>query len=212
MTVEHDPQSPDGLYLYAVARSRSRRTREPSGRDALIRVRYRDLEALVRPTMYAVPEADDAGVVDHQRVVEGIMRKGTVLPAPFGIVFQGRRAVLRFIEDQYIALDEGLDFLDGAWEMRLHVLGDPDAPQLRAEAAQLYTDLRQMARAAIPLRADEGRLLSAAFLVDRTEWIRFADQVEDLDAAHPDLVFDLTGPWPPYDFVNVRFEPGHSGP
>lgn len=212
MTAEHDPQSPDGLYLYAVARSRNRRGRDTSGADALIRVRFRDLEAVVRPTTYAVPDVDDAGVVEHQRVVERIMRRASVLPAPFGIVFLGRRAVLRFIEDQYIALDEGLDFLDGGWEMRLHVLGDPDVPQLRAEAAQLYTDLRQAARAAIPLRTDEGRLLSAAFLVDRTEWIRFAEQVEDLDSAHPDLTFDLTGPWPPYDFVNVRFEPGHSGP
>lgn len=198
---------PDGLYLYAVCRSRSRRDKDGPGSDGLIRVRFRDLEALVRPVPYAVPDMGDASLVEHQRVVEIMMRRRTVLPAPLGMVFQGRRAVLRFIEDQYIALDEGLAFLDDTWEMRLHILGEKDEPQLRDEAARLYSELRNLARAAIPLPLDEGRLLSAAFLVERTEWIQFVEQAEDAAVANG-LIFDLTGPWPPYDFVNVRFEPG----
>jgi hypothetical protein len=201
--------APDGLYLYAVCRSRSRQEKDGSGADALIRVRFRDLEALVRPVPYAVPDLGDARLSEHQRVVETMMRRRTVLPAPLGLVFRGRRAVLQFIEDQYIALDEGLAFLDGAWEMRLHILGASDEPQLRDEAARLYSELRNLARAAIPLPAEEGRLLSAAFLVDRSEWILFLEQAEDVAVANG-LIFDLTGPWPPYDFVNVRFEPGQA--
>jgi hypothetical protein len=194
---------PDGLYLYGVVRSRRRPRRDARSARPLTRVRYRDLEAIVRPMAYELPEADEATLQDHQRVVESVMRRVTVLPAPFGLVFQGRRAVLRFLEDQYIVLDEGLSFLDEHWEIRLHILGDDEVGEIRNAASQLYSDLRRHARAAIPLPAGPGRLLSAAFLVERGSWIRFVEHAEDLNRAHPELVFDVTGPWPPYDFVKV---------
>lgn len=203
MSPDPETQTPDGLYLYAVTRSRSRRGRQDAD-ASLNRVRYRELEALVRPVPYALPELDPANVEEHQRIVDAVMRRATILPAPFGLVFQGRRAVLRFLEDQYMVLDEGLAFLEGHWELRLHIMGASDGEQLQALASELYSELRRFARAAIPLPVDEGRLLSAAFLVERSGWIRFVEQSEDLDQAHPELVFDVTGPWPPYDFVTVQ--------
>ena len=82
-----------GLYLYGVTRARSWRGTATEG-DPVIKVRYRDLEALVRPVPYRVPELDDEALADHQRKVDGTLRKGTILPAPFGLVFRGRRAVI----------------------------------------------------------------------------------------------------------------------
>jgi hypothetical protein len=207
MPSEPDSDVPlEGLYLFAIVRSRGRKA--AAGTDvegeALTSVRYRELEALVRSVPYAIPELDQARLADHQRVVDGVMRRVTVLPAPFGMVFQGRRALLRFLEDQYIVLDEGLSFLDGHWEMRLHMMGEADSERITATATQLYTELRRFARAALPLPVDGARVLSAAFLVDRAGWIRFVEQADDLNRAHPELVFDLTGPWPPYDFVKVQ--------
>jgi hypothetical protein len=201
-----DAEAPalDGLYLYAITRSRSRRARRADDLASLTRVRYREIEALMRPVPYTLPELDLARVEEHQQVVDAIMRRSTLLPVPFGMVFQGRRAVLQFLEDQYIVLDEGLAFLDGHWELRLHITGVSDGDPVQALAAELYSELRRFARAAIPLPLDEGRLLSAAFLVERGGWIRFVEQTEDLDQAHPELMFDVTGPWPPYDFVTVQ--------
>jgi hypothetical protein len=193
-----------GLYLYGVTRSRNWRATQPE-RDRLVKVRYRDLDALVRPVPFRVPELDAATVAEHQRLVEGSFRRGTILPAPFGMVFRGRRAVIRFLEDQYIILDEGLAFLDGLWELRLHISGeDDDDHSLTDLATHLYSELRRFARAAIPLRAGEGHLLSAAFLVERGAWIEFVERTDDLNASHPELSFDITGPWPPYDFVRMN--------
>lgn len=192
----------DGLYLYGVVRSRAWRAGGEG--DDMVRVRYRDLEALVRPAAYRVPRLDDSGVHEHQRFVEAAMRRGTILPAPFGVVFRGRRAAIRFLEDQYIALDEGLAFLDGHWELRLHIAGDPEEQDLKELATHLYSELRRFARAAIPLASGEGRLLSAAFLVERSAWIEFVERSDDLGTTHPELVFDVTGPWPPYDFVSFQ--------
>ncbi len=194
---------PGGLYLYGMARTRSWRSAGAEA-EGLVKVRYRDLEALVRPVPYAMPRLEDEAVREHQRFVESAMRRGTILPAPFGIVFRGRRATIRFLEDQYIALDEGLAFLDGHWELRVHVAGDEEDEELREITTNLYSELRRFARAAIPLATGDGRLMSAAFLVERGSWIEFIERSDDLDTNYPGLVFDVTGPWPPYDFVRIQ--------
>lgn len=192
-----------GLYFYGVVRTRGWRGRDS---DEVLRVRYRDLEALVRPGPYKLPAVDGPHVQAHHRIVEGAMRRGTVLPAPYGVVFRGRRALVRFLEDQYLALDEGLAFLEGHWELRVHATpsgGDDPTPELIDAAVHVYAELRRFARAAIPFPRDERRLLSAAFLVERGTWIDFVNRADDLVTAQPALSFDVTGPWPPYDFVRM---------
>jgi len=193
-----------GFYFYGVVRTRGWRGRG-EGEDVL-RVRYRDLDALVRAVPFKLPGLDPAHVQAHQRVVETIMRRATILPAPYGVVFRGRRALVKFLEDQYLALDEGLAFLEGHWELRIHATPrgteEPSA-ELEELAIQIYAELRRTARAAIPFPREGRRLLSAAFLVERGAWIEFVNRADDLVAAQPLLAFDITGPWPPYDFVRM---------
>jgi hypothetical protein len=143
------------IYFYGVARARTwrgGRVGQIAGEDVL-RVRYRDLEALVRPVAYEMPVMDEQQVQAHQRAVESAMRRGTVLPAPFGIVFRGRRQLIRLLQDQYLILDEGLSFFEGHWELRLHISTtaghEPDL-ELSDLAMQLYSELRRHARAAVP--------------------------------------------------------------
>ena len=207
--VSDAPQSPatlQAMYFYGVTRARGWR---PVGlgrgdEEDVVRIRYRDIEALVRPAMYELPPLDDVHVQAHQRAVERAMRRGTVLPAPYGIVFRGRRQLIRLLQDQYLVFDEGLSFLDGHWELRLHVVAAAESRQeLRDIAAQVYTELRRFARAAVPFPAEEKRLLSAGFLVERASWLEFMERAEEMGSAHPELAFDITGPWPPYDFVRI---------
>jgi hypothetical protein len=192
-----------GFYFYGVGRTRGWRGRGEV--EEVLRVRYRDLEALVRPVPFRLPGLDVARVQSHQRTVEALMRRGTIVPAPYGVVFRDRRALVRFLEDQYLALDEGLAFLEGHWEMRVHAVPqgtEEVSPELEELAVQIYAELRRAARAAIPFPRDENRLLSAAFLVERGSWIEFVNRADDL-VAHSGLSFDITGPWAPYDFVRM---------
>lgn len=208
---EADPKrlsAQQAIYFFGVARAKSwrgGRIGQVEGEEVL-RVRYRDLEALVRPVPYEMPVMDEQQVQLHQRAVESAMRRGTVLPAPFGIVFRGRRQLIRLLQDQYLVLDEGLSFFEGHWELRLHIMaadgGEADL-ELSDLAMQLYSELRRHARAAVPFPAEGKRLMSAAFLVERSAWIEFVDRAEDLAGAHGEITFDITGPWPPYDFVRI---------
>jgi hypothetical protein len=188
-------------------RARAWRGRERRRDGGVQRIRYRDMEAIVREVPFTVPSDSSRAVDEHQRTVEMIMRRTTVLPAPFGIVFRGRRQLIKMMQDQYLVLDEGLSLLDGHWELRLHISGSPPAGETEDDlgdaAMNIYSDLRRFARAAVTFPHDSRRLVSAAFLVDRTTWVEFVERIESYDSRHPDLSFDVTGPWPAYDFVRI---------
>jgi hypothetical protein len=82
------------------------------------------------------------------------------------------------------------------------------AKQLIATASQSMRVLRGQAAATItlPVPADETVIIAqASFLVELDSWQRFADMVEKEDQRQTALDFQLTGPWPPYDFVKMQF-------
>ena len=45
----------------------------------------------------------------------------------------------------------------------------------------------------------------AAFLIDRELWDDFVAAVDDQRRRNPGLALDLSGPWPPFDFVRMQF-------
>jgi hypothetical protein len=49
-------------------------------------------------------------------------------------------------------------------------------------------------------------ILNAAFLVSRDQEQRFDARVKELGARYSKLTFKYTGPWPPYNFVNIRLK------
>jgi hypothetical protein len=48
-------------------------------------------------------------------------------------------------------------------------------------------------------------VLSAAFLVEQELWKEFANKVVEQGSRVRNLRLELTGPWPPYDFVHMQF-------
>ncbi len=49
-------------------------------------------------------------------------------------------------------------------------------------------------------------IMNAAFLVSRDREAAFDARVKSIAAAHDKLTFKYTGPWPPYNFVNIRLK------
>ncbi|HVR98121.1 MAG TPA: GvpL/GvpF family gas vesicle protein [Thermoanaerobaculia bacterium] len=49
-------------------------------------------------------------------------------------------------------------------------------------------------------------ILNAAFLVSRDREADFDTKVKEIDARYENLIFKYTGPWPPYNFVNIRLK------
>jgi len=82
------------------------------------------------------------------------------------------------------------------------------ALQSRADGyvAEIYETLRN---AAVASRSNkpigDKMIMNAAFLVDREKTKAFDDQISDIARKYENkLSFLYTGPWPPYNFVNIR--------
>ena len=173
-------------------------------------VAFRDLGAVVRPAPYEVRSAVAGDIEAHRDVVESIFLRRPFLPAPIGVVFRSRDALMRWLELHSVTLTDGLGFVEGRLGARLHLSGQPtaglEAVDVGAKSAEIFRQLRQHAAASLTLKPREpGRSASAAFLVERDRWQGFVDVVNQEARQHPELTFDQTGPWPPYDFVNMQF-------
>jgi hypothetical protein len=177
-------------------------------------VTFRDLAALVRETATSPTAADEALVGSHREVVQSVFATRTLLPAPPGVTFRAQQALQRWMELHYVALSDALAYVEDRVAARVHFRraerspGAPDAGvDLAATAAECMRALRRQAVAGLPLRTDHftGIVLSSAFLVERETWKDFGAAVRRMAADHPSLRVELTGPWPPYDFVRIEF-------
>lgn len=198
----------NGLRLYGVATLEHADQRPLVDSTSVVAVR--DIAAIVRPSAYSIPPLDDTELLDCQRVVEAVFRTHTILPAPCGTVFRSEDHVHRWLDLNYVALVEGIHFVDGRCELRVHATDQPpEIPDPEVDPAGLAADafrgLRRHAVAALPLRPEEGRVMSGAFLVDRTEVVDFDHRLKDEERRIGRLRLQMTGPWPPYDFVRLDF-------
>ncbi len=198
--------SGSGLHLLGVIRAEASEI-PPEALDAEL-IRHAELAALVRAVTLPlpIPETDAMAVQAHHHTLDVAMRHVSVVPMPWGVVFPGAPEVMRFLQQQRGTLVEALTLVEDHWEFRLHV----DSTESGAErivptdiATKLYSELRRMARAAVPIPVEDARRFSAAFLVQRGRSRDFVDRLDELGNLHPSLTLDLTGPWPPYDFVRV---------
>jgi hypothetical protein len=199
----------NGLRLYGVATLPHTDDRPLVDSTSVVAVR--DIGAIVRPSAYTIPPLDDDQMLECERVVEEVFRAHTILPAPCGTVFKSEDHVRRWLELNYVSLVEGIHFVDGRCEVRVHATvaqpdgNDGEAADNVAVATESFRTLRKYAVAALPLRPEEGRLMSSAFLVERLEYSDFEHRVKEQGRRVGGLRFHLTGPWPPYDFVRLDF-------
>lgn len=177
-------------------------------------VAFRDLAAIVEEDAYEVELPGGASLERYTAVVEAFFGQHPVLPAPAGTVFRGREVLVRWLELHYVALTDALAFVEDRAGARVHMCradGDPQerdkGTDLAAVAAETFRALRRRAVAAVPLKTEHitGMVLSGAFLIERELWRDFESTVREERERNPELRLDLSGPWPPYDFIRMQF-------
>lgn len=97
--------------------------------------------------------------------------------------------------------------------LRLTTLDDGDhgaTSDLVSLAADAFRELRRDAVALIVLRAGPDAAAPddtahGSFLIDRSRWTAFEEAVALQGRRHGALRLECTGPWPAYDFVQMRF-------
>jgi hypothetical protein len=207
-----------GLQLFAVTSAHGHRALFGPRVEV---VAFRDLAALVA----VAPGADEgAGLRVYREVVESVFREQAVLPAPPGVIFRDRGVLAQWMELHYFTLLDALAYVEDRAVARVAVavadpppVADPpgaDAgsgePEARREASDavlrdVLRVLRRHAVATLPIGGDAGRMAAASFLVERARWELFAEVVAEENDRLTGHALRLTGPWPPYDFVQMQF-------
>jgi hypothetical protein len=170
-----------------------------------------DVGAVIRPAAFEHVEMRDEHVQAYEEVVEAVFERQTILPAPFGVVFRNTDHITRWLQMHYLTLTEAIHLVEGRCEARVHlrtveegrVSEDPDPVALES-ALDFYRAVTREADASVMLRRPALQaVLSSAFLIDRSEWEAFSATVLAQARRHEGLEVELTGPWPPYDFVRM---------
>jgi hypothetical protein len=184
------------------------------GNDGTQLLPLRDLAAIVSDADYSAVAPGGEVIEQYRRVVDDVFAKAPVLPAPVGTVFRSRETLTRWLELHYVTLSEALAFVADRAEARVHVSREggrvderETGSDVAAAAAEAFRALRRQSVAAVPLKAEHltGIVLSSAFLIDKELWNDFSASVDDQRRRNPGLAFELTGPWPPFDFVRMQF-------
>jgi hypothetical protein len=198
------------LNLFGVTFTEAHEVQPPVPGTLLVAVR--ELAAVCGEAEYTRPDPSPEYVQHYADVVGAYAQRGAVLPAPVGVVFRSRDAVVRWLELHYPSLSDALNFVDNRVVGRVHVWRPGAAEEreagsdLPAAAAESLRVLRGAAVTTVPLRIEKvtGIVLSAAYLVEQELWTAFAAAVDAQGKRAPNLRFELTGPWPPYDFVHMQ--------
>ena len=169
----------------------------------------------------------EANLRRYEEVVERLMEHQTVLPARFGTTLDETEASVGVLRERREELRAGLDGVRNAAE--LGVQGrwvteevSSTAPSAAEESrpgteylkARLSAQRRksQIEQRLHPLRAlsRQSRLaalprpdlaFAGAYLVPRSSVERFMRLAAELDEELDDVELEITGPWPPYSFV-----------
>jgi len=203
----------NALRLYGVAAVESGHTSSLAEGTTL--THYRALAAVVEPSTYALPSLDDGEMAKYLRVLEEVHSHTSVLPAPPGTVFQSQSTLTRWLELHYFTLTEALSVIEGHAAARVSItMQEKHEIETQKSFAALAADslrlLRGQAAATVTLpKADaddeDGVIARASFLIDTQRWQAFNDTVSKEAQRQSGLDFQVTGPWPPYDFVRMQF-------
>jgi len=203
----------NALRLYGVAAVESGHTTSLAEGTTL--THYRALAAVVEPSTYALTSLDDGEMANYLRVLEEVHSHTSVLPAPPGTVFQSQSTLTRWLELHYFTLTEALSVIEGHAAARVSItMQGKHELETQKSFAALAADslrlLRSQAAATVTLpKADaddeEGVIARASFLIDTQRWQAFNDTVSKEAERQSELDFQVTGPWPPYDFVRMQF-------
>lgn len=172
----------------------------------------RELSAVAEEGEYSANEVEAADTQRHLDVVTAFFNQDAILPSPVGTVFRTEEVLLKWMDLHYVALSDALAWVEDRMAARVHInkkqgRESEAGVDAAAVAAEVTRSLRRHAVSTVPLRNEHqtGVATTSAYLVERQLWPEFADAVGEEREKHPTLNIELTGPWPPYDFVRLQF-------
>lgn len=201
----------DALYVYGVIENENLDLdiEGVGGADHAYTVDYQSLSAVVSDIDTVEPERSDENITRHDEVLQTILESNggrTIVPMGFGMGFKNKRTLKNVLRNARPVFTRTLREIDGMIELGLKVLTEEDATvdpeELTAEVEERFDR--------ISVNVVENELFSdrlvinRSYLVERENRDAFDEAVGEFEAAHEELLVQYTGPWAPYNFVDIE--------
>ncbi len=169
---------------------------------------YKDFAPVVSSAAVKKYEVSDEEVELHRKVVEQVMKEHSVLPVAYGMVFKNKKLLLVAMSAGYKAMKKAMSEVDNKVELGVKVFLPKEAASWDGKEkckSDFMEALRKKAAQSKELKLFSDRLImNASFLVDRNKIDGFSGEVEQLGNKYPDIKIQYSGPWPPYNFVDIQ--------
>ncbi len=172
-------------------------------------VEYRSLAALVTDIDTTDPDRSDEAVAAHDSVLQTVIERDdieTVVPMGFGMAFKNARTLKGVMRGARRALRKALNDVEGCVELGVKLVdpadGTADPDELRD---RLESDLAPLGAGQTDDDLFSDRLIAnRSYLVEQDRREAFDDAIDAIDADYEDVLVKYTGPWAPYNFVDIR--------
>jgi hypothetical protein len=131
----------------------------------------------------------------------------TVVPMSFGMAFKNDRTLKGVLRSARRALRSTFNDIEGTFELGVKILepADDTVPQedIQATVTDQLTEL-SINETKNDLFTDR-LIVNKSYLLDRDQRDNFDAAIDEIEAEYDDeLNIKYTGPWPPYNFVDIH--------
>jgi hypothetical protein len=181
-----------------------------AGADRIYTVDYKNFSAVVSDIDTTEPDRTDEDVEAHNTVLQHVLEYDggrTVVPMSFGMAFKNERTLKGVLRSARRALRSTLNDIEGTVELGVKILAPADdgVPQedIQATVTDQLTEL-SINETENDLFTDR-LIVNKSYLVDRDQRDTFDAAIDEIEAEYDDeLTIKYTGPWPPYNFVDIH--------
>ncbi|WP_338727020.1 GvpL/GvpF family gas vesicle protein [Haladaptatus sp. DJG-WS-42] len=170
---------------------------------------YPPFSAVVSDIDTEQPEETDENARAHDDVLQAVMQLDggtTVVPMRFGMVFDSARGVKNILRGGRRAFTKALRDTEGKVELGVKLVAKPDAEMdtevIHKDVVARLDDVAE--QAADGDYFSDLLVLNKSYLVAIENRDAFDTVVEEIEAEYPDFRVQYTGPWAPYNFVDIE--------
>ena len=202
----------ENIYTYGIIEQEDLEvaTEGVAGAERIYTIDYRNLSAVVSDIDTTDPERTDEDVEAHNAVLQHVLEYDggrTVVPMSFGMAFKSGRTLKGVLRGARRALRSTLNDIEGTIELGVKILtpADDELPQedIRAAVTDQLTEV-SINETENDLFTDR-LIVNKSYLVDRKQRDTFDAAIDEIEERYEDgLILKYTGPWPPYNFVDIH--------
>lgn len=201
-----------GRYVYCIIPSTEKKSFGNIGieRSEVYTIPFKNMAIVLSnlPVKDYKDELEDNAVI-HDQVVKKIMTECTVVPLAFGQVFKNEDILKTVLRKAKKDIRRAFKEIEGRVEFGIKVFLEKNQTLDEDAFAEDVKKLREVADSIkLGKRFDERMVLNAFYLVKNDRKGEFLQAVENLQKKYGQPNIQSTGPWPPYNFVEIKIGKG----